>query len=405
MSFQAMLMPVFALVALTFALLFWMQILRLRAIRKGQVPAHSVALREPNWPARLTQISNAYHNQLETPLLFYVLILLAIITETAELDSFHLELAVRRLALRARLYPPHLQSPPGPRFGVSGRRHRLGADVGHRRRPPHHRRPVRMTPAARVSAAIEVLADIAQRKRPASEALKDWGLAHRFAGSGDRAAIGNLVFDALRHRASNVYVMQDDSPRALVLRTLVSNWGMTPDAVAALADGGRFAPEPLTPTELEGLQRAIPADAPAHIRGDYPEWLEPLFARAFGDNAAEEGAALSSARASRSPHQHAESHAREGAECASPRRCRADALVAGRCPHRRGQGPEPQPACRGRARARQRLVRGAGRGLASRHAARRGQAERAGARPLRRRRRQDAGARGHHREYRPDLCL
>jgi hypothetical protein len=84
MSFQAMLMPVFALVALTFALLFWMQILRLRAIRKGQVPAHSVALREPNWPARVTQISNAYHNQLETPLLFYVLILLAIITETAD---------------------------------------------------------------------------------------------------------------------------------------------------------------------------------------------------------------------------------------------------------------------------------------------------------------------------------
>ena len=80
-----------------------------------------------------------------------------------------------------------------------------------------------MTPAARVSAAIEVLADIAQRKRPASEALKDWGLAHRFAGSGDRAAIGNLFFDALRHRASNVYVMQDDGPRALVLRKRISN--------------------------------------------------------------------------------------------------------------------------------------------------------------------------------------
>ena len=53
----------------------------------------------------------------------------------------------------------------------------------------------RMTPAARASAAIEILADIADRKRPAADALKDWGLAHRFAGSGDRAAIGNLVFD------------------------------------------------------------------------------------------------------------------------------------------------------------------------------------------------------------------
>ena len=71
-----------------------------------------MALREPNWPARVTQISNAYHNQLETPLLFYVLILLAMITETADFDPSRLELAVRRLALRARLYPPHLQSPP-----------------------------------------------------------------------------------------------------------------------------------------------------------------------------------------------------------------------------------------------------------------------------------------------------
>jgi len=46
-----------------------------------------------------------------------------------------------------------------------------------------------MTPAARLSAAIEIVADIEARHRPAPEALKDWGLSHRFAGSGDRAAI------------------------------------------------------------------------------------------------------------------------------------------------------------------------------------------------------------------------
>ena len=149
-----------------------------------------------------------------------------------------------------------------------------------------------MTPGARASAAIEVLADIVARKRPAAEALKDWGLAHRFAGSSDRAAIGNLVFDALRTRASSAYAMGDDSPRALVLRTLVSSWKETPEAVAALADGGRFAPAPLSPAELEGLKRELPSDAPAHVRGDYPEWLAPLFERAFGDFAAAEGAAL-----------------------------------------------------------------------------------------------------------------
>ena len=45
-----------------------------------------------------------------------------------------------------------------------------------------------MTPAARLSAAIEVIADIDARRRPAADTLKDWGLSHRFAGSGDRAA-------------------------------------------------------------------------------------------------------------------------------------------------------------------------------------------------------------------------
>jgi 16S rRNA (cytosine967-C5)-methyltransferase len=149
-----------------------------------------------------------------------------------------------------------------------------------------------MTPGARASAAIEVLADIAERKRPAANALKDWGLAHRFAGSGDRAAIGNLVLDALRKRASSAHAMSDDSSRSLVLRTLVSSWDMTPEAVAALADGSRFAPAPLTPDEVAGLRREIPADAPAYIRGDYPDWLNPLFAQAFGANAADEGRAL-----------------------------------------------------------------------------------------------------------------
>ncbi|MER2633970.1 MAG: MFS transporter, partial [Rhizobiaceae bacterium] len=54
----------------------------------------------------------------------------------------------------------------------------------------------------RLAAAIEVLDDIERRRRPAADALKDWGLSHRFAGAGDRAAIGNIVYDALRRRRS-----------------------------------------------------------------------------------------------------------------------------------------------------------------------------------------------------------
>jgi len=48
-----------------------------------------------------------------------------------------------------------------------------------------------MTPAARVAAAIDILADIETRHRPAADALKDWGLGHRFAGSKDRAALAS----------------------------------------------------------------------------------------------------------------------------------------------------------------------------------------------------------------------
>ncbi|MFZ2107221.1 MAG: MFS transporter, partial [Roseiarcus sp.] len=53
-----------------------------------------------------------------------------------------------------------------------------------------------MIPAARISAAIEILSDVEARRRPAADAMKDWGLAHRFAGSGDRAAIAGLLYDA-----------------------------------------------------------------------------------------------------------------------------------------------------------------------------------------------------------------
>ena len=150
-----------------------------------------------------------------------------------------------------------------------------------------------MTPGARLSAAIEVLADIEDRRRPAGDALKDWGLAHRFAGSGDRAAIGGLVFDALRRRSSAAHLMGASTPRAILLGALKLERGLSLDAIARLADGVRHAPAPPDAAEARALAAGPPADAPAHIRGDYPEWLDPYFAAVFGEERAEEGAALS----------------------------------------------------------------------------------------------------------------
>lgn len=149
-----------------------------------------------------------------------------------------------------------------------------------------------MIPSARLSAAIEVLDDISARRRPASDALKDWGLAHRFAGSGDRAAIAALVYDALRRKSSSSYLMGHDTSRAMLLGALKLERALDIDAISALCNGERFAPEPLSHEERVALTTGSMDDAPPHVRGDYPEWLDPQFADAFGEGRVEELSAL-----------------------------------------------------------------------------------------------------------------
>src|SRR6202046_2448458 len=110
-----------------------------------------------------------------------------------------------------------------------------------------------MTPAARLSAAIDLIGTIDSERIPAAKALKEWGTAHRFAGSGDRAAIAGLVWDVLRRRASSAWLMGEDSARARLLGMLKLERGMDAEAISTLCDGGRFAPEPLTEAERAAL--------------------------------------------------------------------------------------------------------------------------------------------------------
>ncbi len=151
-----------------------------------------------------------------------------------------------------------------------------------------------MTPAARLSAAIEVLEAIDTDRSPAQSALKAWGTAHRFAGSGDRAAIAGLVFDALRRRSSGAYVMDEDSPRGRLLGALRLERGFETDAIAALCSGERFAPAPLTDAERNALNSRTLDDAAPDIAGDYPAWLDPHLAEAFGEARVKEAAAMAS---------------------------------------------------------------------------------------------------------------
>jgi len=79
------LLPVFVQVGLTFALLLAMASARTGAIRSGQTKLRDIALRQPNWPERPTQIANCFSNQFEVPVLFYVLIALALPLRHADL--------------------------------------------------------------------------------------------------------------------------------------------------------------------------------------------------------------------------------------------------------------------------------------------------------------------------------
>lgn len=136
----------------------------------------------------------------------------------------------------------------------------------------------------RLAGAIEVLADIEARRRPVADALKDWGLAHRFAGSGDRAAIGNIVYDALRMKLSHAWLMDDDSANALGYAVMLRQWGQTVEQLAAEFEGDKFAPEPLSQIAVSAFASRSLSDAPDHVQGDIPDWVQPSFEATFGED-------------------------------------------------------------------------------------------------------------------------
>ncbi|MDF2998872.1 MAG: hypothetical protein K0R27_4509 [Xanthobacteraceae bacterium] len=84
MSVQAVLLPVFVQVALTFALLFWLGPARFRAVRSGTV-GEEATLDDGAWPREARQAGNAFRNQFELPVLFYAITAFALITRKADL--------------------------------------------------------------------------------------------------------------------------------------------------------------------------------------------------------------------------------------------------------------------------------------------------------------------------------
>lgn len=152
-----------------------------------------------------------------------------------------------------------------------------------------------MRPAARLEAAIEVLENHAAAEYPARLVLSTWARSNRFAGSKDRAAIANLVFDVLRRSSSYAAYMGSKSPRSLALAAFLDSWGYSLDELKELCDGGQYAPAPLSDDEQAGLLRLqdrVALEAEPFAVADIPAWLYPSIHRAFGDRSTLEGQAL-----------------------------------------------------------------------------------------------------------------
>ncbi|MDF3413853.1 RsmB/NOP family class I SAM-dependent RNA methyltransferase [Sulfitobacter sp. M57] len=140
-----------------------------------------------------------------------------------------------------------------------------------------------MTPGARVAAAIEVLHDMSEGLA-AEQALTRWARRSRFAGSKDRAAIRDHVFDVLRCKRTAAHFGKGETPRALLIGILRQQGA----DLEALFSGIGHAPQPLSAPELE---EPTPPEDTATL-WNLPDWVIPSFQTSLGEAAGPTALAL-----------------------------------------------------------------------------------------------------------------
>ncbi len=156
-----------------------------------------------------------------------------------------------------------------------------------------------MTPAARIAASIELLAQIdTQPNRPADAVANDFFRARRFIGSGDRRAVSDRAWSVMRMRRRVAWWLRQDAPdarMAVAASLLLEGWSVS--GVDQAFSGGRFAPSALdhaereTLSKIEGHTEAHPA-MPDAVRLEIPDWLLPHLQARFGADLDREMAAM-----------------------------------------------------------------------------------------------------------------
>ena len=132
-----------------------------------------------------------------------------------------------------------------------------------------------MTPAAHIAAAIEIL-DLILAGENAETSLTKWGRSNRFAGSGDRNAIRDIVYDALRQKNSLTKRSKKISGRSWIIALLQKSEVNFDEYFGA----SRYSPPKIKKWELDLLP--IENDSDLH---DIPDWLWPKWKATLGRKA------------------------------------------------------------------------------------------------------------------------
>lgn len=159
-----------------------------------------------------------------------------------------------------------------------------------------------MTPAGRLQAAIDLLAALdEQPRRPADAIANDFFRARRYIGSGDRRAVSDLAWGAIRQRIRLDWHLarlgRPVSPRLVMAAHLVLAEGWAPAKLAGHFTGDRFAPAPLDAAEIEAVRRLagqalLHPEMPEGVRLNLPDWALLGLRTRFGEQLAAEAVAM-----------------------------------------------------------------------------------------------------------------
>ncbi len=157
-----------------------------------------------------------------------------------------------------------------------------------------------MTPAGRLAAAIDLLAEIETDARPADAVANSFFRNRRFIGGGDRREVSTLVWGVLRARRHLGWWLDKFGARAtprLLLAAQAIFTGMTPHKIALAFTSGQYGPPPLDDAERATLERFAGhtlhhPNMPPAVTYEVPDWVLPRFAAQFGDRLEAEMAAL-----------------------------------------------------------------------------------------------------------------